>query len=87
MQVIIKDFTDESTAMVYPCLLQHKPDHLEQNAFNDIILAISSNADFITAIVLTTHNQLSGFSVGQTVERYILKKHYQPYHGEVILKN
>lgn len=87
MQVLVKDFEDESTDMVYPCLLEHVPDHLAPDEKLDIIFATNSNGDFIDGIVLTRWNQNSCHSVGEKLERFFLKRRYRIFHGEVTLRN
>ncbi len=73
--------------MVYPCLLEHIPDHLDPKAPLDIILAIRSDGDFVTGIPLTNGAQLKYYNIGVTYERDFPKKRYRPFHGEVILSN
>lgn len=83
MKVIVKDYTDESTDLVYPCLLEHT----SSNEVNDIIFAFHSDGDFVVGMVLTNNNQHDHWKVGEVVSRTFLKKHFRPFHGEVVLKN
>lgn len=83
MKVYVKDFTNESTDMIYPMLLQYN----DIDKGNDIVLATSSNGDYVNGIVVTNNNQLDGFSQFSFQERYFLKKKLVPFLGEIVIRN
>jgi hypothetical protein len=84
IRTVVKMFKANETDFAYPCLLQHNQ---ANNFIGDIILAISGDAEFLYGVVVTNCNQLKHLVIGETVDRYLLKKDYRIFYGEVVLSN